>query len=238
MQEELKKLIALQASDLQIKALEDELAAGQKEIENRIEAIEEKKAEIEELSARIEDNKKERKELETGIEDNQAHIKNRQSRLMTIQTNREYQSLLKEIEETKTRIKEQEEKIVNLMELDEDIQKRLVELKNLTETGENLLKEEKEKVEKLSVNVNKKKTTIEKKRDKQAKDIPANLKSRYNQLRSNRNGVAIVGVTNSVCQGCFMNIPPQQYNEVLRGEQLIACPSCQRIMYHQSEEEN
>lgn len=238
MQEELNKLIALQASDLQIKELEEKLAAGQEEIEKRMAAIEQKNAEIEELLSKIEESEKERKELEAGIEDNHAHIKDRQSKLMTIQTNREYQSLLKEIEDTKAAAKEQEEKIVRLMEIDEDIKNRLAELRNQTETEENLLKEEKEKVEKLAQDVNKKKSAIEKKRDKQAKDIPDSLKNRYNQLRDQRNGVAIVGVSNSVCQGCFMNIPPQRYNEVMKGEQLIACPTCQRIMYHQAEGEN
>ncbi len=237
MREELNKLIALQVSDLQIKGLEDKLAAGHKEMEDRLSALEEKRAETKKLLARIESNEQERKDLEAGIEENQAHIKDRQSKLMTIQTNREYQSLLKEIEDTKAAVKEKEEKIVPLMEVDEETQKRLEELKNLIEAEEKLLKEEEVKVENLATDVNKKKTTIKKKRNKQAKDIPTSLKNRYNQLRDHRNGVAIVGVTNSVCQGCFMNIPPQQYNDVMRGEQLIACPTCQRIMYHQAEGE-
>jgi hypothetical protein len=31
-----------------------------------------------------------------------------------------------------------------------------------------------------------------------------------------------------------MTAPPQQYNEVRRGDQICSCPACQRILYHQS----
>ena len=46
---------------------------------------------------------------------------------------------------------------------------------------------------------------------------------------------AIVPVINGVCQGCFMSIPPQQFNDILRGDKLLNCPTCQRILYHQPE---
>ncbi|MCI5146993.1 MAG: hypothetical protein D3923_16090 [Candidatus Electrothrix sp. AR3] len=33
-----------------------------------------------------------------------------------------------------------------------------------------------------------------------------------------------------------MTVPPQQYNEALKGNQLCFCPACQRILYYLSEE--
>jgi hypothetical protein len=29
-----------------------------------------------------------------------------------------------------------------------------------------------------------------------------------------------------------MNIPPQLWNEIIRSDKMIVCPSCQRIFYH------
>jgi predicted nucleic acid-binding Zn-ribbon protein len=33
-----------------------------------------------------------------------------------------------------------------------------------------------------------------------------------------------------------MNIPPQRYNQLLKGDQLFDCPTCQRIIYHRPED--
>ena len=71
------------------------------------------------------------------------------------------------------------------------------------------------------------------KRDKQAGSINGSMIQKYEILRERRNGLAIVNVLEGVCQGCFMNLPPQKYNMLLRGDQVLECPSCQRLIYHQ-----
>jgi hypothetical protein len=43
--------------------------------------------------------------------------------------------------------------------------------------------------------------------------------------------LAVVSVRNGTCQGCNMNIPPQLYNVLQRGQTIETCPSCHRIIY-------
>ncbi|CAD7771580.1 C4-type zinc ribbon domain protein [Candidatus Methanoperedenaceae archaeon GB37] len=50
-------------------------------------------------------------------------------------------------------------------------------------------------------------------------------------IRKRRNGRAVVSVNDAVCEGCHMHIPPQNYNELLKCDKLMTCPSCQRIIY-------
>jgi predicted nucleic acid-binding Zn-ribbon protein len=40
-----------------------------------------------------------------------------------------------------------------------------------------------------------------------------------------------VEVAGGICQGCYMNIPPQLSNEIIRNDKVHLCPSCQRILY-------
>ena len=40
-------------------------------------------------------------------------------------------------------------------------------------------------------------------------------------------------MSDSVCQGCYMTLPPQQVIEVRRSDKLNLCPTCQRILYFQ-----
>ncbi|MFZ5758539.1 MAG: zinc ribbon domain-containing protein [Thermodesulfobacteriota bacterium] len=237
MKEDLSRLIALQEIDLQIKKIDDEMAARQADLEKRRGSIEEKKQKLTKHSVTIDNAAQRRRELEAEIEDSQAHIKDRQTKLMSVQTNREYQSLLKEIEENKKNNKRREDEIVVLMEQMETLQKKISDLTNVTASEEQLLTEAEEQTAKMAEDMQTKRTKFEKTREQQAVKIPDNLRRRYDQLLEKRNGLAITGVTAGVCQGCYMNIPPQQFNEVLKGEQLLSCPTCQRLMFHQPEED-
>jgi len=42
----------------------------------------------------------------------------------------------------------------------------------------------------------------------------------------------VVAVSSAICQACYMNIPPQLWNDVLRNERVNLCPSCQRILFY------
>ncbi|MCB2184473.1 MAG: hypothetical protein KQH63_20810 [Desulfobulbaceae bacterium] len=239
MKEDLLRLITLQDIDLQIKELDDEMKAGFSDLEKRQSSIAAKKELVEGYTVRIQDNEQRLRELEAEMEDAVVHIKDRQTKLMNVQTNREYQSLLKEIEETKKANKDREEEIVHLMEKIESLRKKISDETNVCQSEEELLGEAQKEIEKKEKKLQTQKSKFEKNRTQQASKIPEPLSRRYDQLREKRNGLAIIGVKDGVCQGCFMNIPPQQFNEVLRGEQLLSCPTCQRLMYHQAEvEEN
>jgi len=53
---------------------------------------------------------------------------------------------------------------------------------------------------------------------------------RYASIRMRR-GLAVVSVRSGTCQGCNMNIPPQLYIVIQRGQTIETCPSCHRIIY-------
>ena len=47
---------------------------------------------------------------------------------------------------------------------------------------------------------------------------------------SRRGGLAVVEIRGGTCQGCRMHVPPQLFNQIQRNEQVILCPSCQRML--------
>jgi predicted nucleic acid-binding Zn-ribbon protein len=65
-----------------------------------------------------------------------------------------------------------------------------------------------------------------------ASQISGELISRYELIFARRGGSAVVEVTGGICQGCYMNIPPQLWNEIIKSEKVNLCPSCQRILYY------
>ncbi len=235
MNEEIKQLTELQVIDLEIAKFDAEIGAEQAELAKREKAFNERLASIEELKEKVEAAEAQRREIEAELSDELSRIKERQSKMMQVQTNREYQSLLKEIEDGKKSIKEKEEEVVRIMEASEANTKIMAEQESMIEDEKKALANESAKVKKLADEIEGKKAKIVTKREKMAKDIKTSALRKYDMLRTRRNGKAVVGVANGVCQGCFMSIPPQHFNDILKGDRILNCPTCQRILFHQPE---
>lgn len=62
--------------------------------------------------------------------------------------------------------------------------------------------------------------------------------ARYHRLRQGKLHPAIVPVVSGSCSGCRMTLPPQVFNQLLASNgTLFTCPTCNRIIYHQPEEQ-
>jgi hypothetical protein len=232
LKEEIQNLMNLQAIDLDIQQIEIEMAKGHDELEAQRAKIQAGQILISDYQEQLELSSKRRRELEALIEDELERIKDRQTKLMNIQTNREYQSILKEIEDTKTSNKEREDELVLLLEQSEAIQNKIEVLKAANAETEEMLASETKKLKKATAKLEAEKSKILSSREEKAKKVKEKHLKRYEKLRENRNGLAVAGVTNGVCRGCNMNIPPQMFNELLKEQEILSCPTCNRMMYH------
>jgi predicted nucleic acid-binding Zn-ribbon protein len=228
----LTQLVSLQAIDLKIDQIDNAIKAEQSGLDERISALAEREAFIEELQVKINAQQLESRTLEDEMADKIAHVRERQSKMMQVQTGREQTALLKEIEDAKKGAKDNEEKIVVLMESIETLTGQISTEKNLLKGEKTIVAEETEKVRTNIEAINKGKKDKDNKRGKQADKIKKSVLKKYNTLRQRRNGLAVVNVVDGVCQGCFMAIPPQKYNMLLKGDQIFDCPTCQRLMYY------
>jgi predicted nucleic acid-binding Zn-ribbon protein len=233
--EEIKQLTELQVIDLEIAMFDAEISSEQDALADIERAFDERQASIIELKEKIEAAEAQRRELEAELADEVNRIKERQAKMMQVQTNREYQSLLKEIEDAKKTMKDKEEEIVTLMETSEANSKIMAEQENLTGDEKKSLDEETKKAKKHAASIERKKSKFVTKRKSMAKKVNAAILKKYDMLRTRRNGKAVVGVANGVCQGCFMSIPPQHFNNILKGDRMLNCPTCQRILFHDPE---
>ncbi len=234
MKEILTQLVELQAIDLDIDQIDNAIKLEQNGLDERISALADRESLISSLEEKIGAQQAESRTLEAEMADKMDHVRERQSKMMQVQTGREQTALLKEIEDAKKSAKENEEKIVVLMESTEKLTGQITEEKNLLKGEKEIVAEETEKVRANIESINKGKKTKDNVRNKQAKEIKPNLLKKYDTLRLRRNGLAVVNVLDGVCQGCFMSIPPQRYNLLLKGDQMFDCPTCQRLMYHQA----
>ena len=235
MKEAIKNLMDLQVIDLEVQKIDEQMADGHGELLTKGRQIEQGHAAITDYKEQFELGEKRRRELEATIADESDRIKDRQTKLMSIQTNREYQSILKEIEDTKVANSQREEELTLLMEQSELIQKKIEEYTNRCAEQEAQLEADSQRVAEESARLEAEKEQITRTREAQAQRVDSRYLARYEMLRSKRNGLAVTGVTRGVCRGCNMNIPPQMFNQLLKEQDLLTCPTCNRMMYHQPE---
>ncbi len=153
-------------------------------------------------------------------------------KLRMVKTNKEYQLFLREVDDNKKRKDALETELLEYLDEKEKIEGNVQE----SEKEYLLLKDQ---IETEQKDIGKKSKDDRELLDEylaQQKDIGKNidpsLMNRFVKISKMNNGLAVVNVRKEVCMGCFMNIPPQLYIEVQRGDSLISCPQCSRILYY------
>lgn len=237
MKEEIVKLIKLQAIDSEIAGFDNTIADHQAVLAGREQAIQEKQEAITVFRGKIDLLNQKQRETKSEHDEAGIRVKDRQNKMMQVQTSREHQALLKEIEENKRVFKETEDRVLQFLEQIEQLEAEVTTLENLCAGEQQLLAEEIEKVEKEIKRIETTKKAIVSQRDKEAATLEAPYLKRYAMLLDKRDRLAVVAINTNVCQGCYMALPPQQVIEIRKAEKLNTCPTCQRILYYREQEE-
>jgi predicted nucleic acid-binding Zn-ribbon protein len=175
--------------------------------------------------------RKRRKEKDKQLQMGQETLKRTRDRLLEVKTNKEYQSMLKEIETFETKNSHVEDEIISLLEELDVFEKEVKKKGEDLDVQRRRYEEEKVKMEEELDSIAKELDGCARKSEAIRKKIPAELLRKYEQIKTAMRGVAVVSVWKEVCGGCHMSIPPQLYNELQKSTVLITCPNCSRIMY-------
>lgn len=174
----------------------------------------------------------EREGLETTLVTEGENIIRSDARLKEIKTQKEYLAVSKEItsaRKMKTELEEQLlQKISRMDELKGEIEERRANLAALEENIGIQKQEVQGKVDKLESDIALDVST----RDQKMGTLPPAVVKRYGKLREMRRGIAVVEARDGSCLGCNINLPPQLYNTLFRGDDLITCPHCQRMVVY------
>jgi hypothetical protein len=158
-------------------------------------------------------------------------VKGKQARLWEIKKNEEYSAVLKEIELLKATRSALEEEILLLFDQIEEASRTVAaregELKEQDAEFARLRAAKEAELARLQEEV----AAFTKERAGRARRIEAGLLQSYARLLKSRGGLAVVPVKDSNCGGCFVALTPQNHTEVRRGEALLTCANCQRILY-------
>jgi len=229
-------LVNLQQIEIETRNVKTKISNVDQRLEKLDDRLHDFKQVIEQQESVINELNQKYRDYETDVRMNLDAIKKSEAKLSSVKTNKEYQAFLKEIDDLK----------VKNSKLEDD----MIEFLDGIEEAENTLNAKMAEYSELQTRLNNEKETIQKETEegkRQLENLDAQLKTvaagidaallaTYNKVKAlQNNAIGIVAVIDAVCQGCNLNIPPQMYNELQRGDSLKKCPICDRIIYWKNE---
>ena len=233
MKAELEKLIALQNLDTTIRKLEKELEAEPQrraEIEGE---FDQRAFEIRALESRRDEAKHSRARLENEVVEQRGRAERAERNLMSSKKQDEYTAAIREADAARKQISTLETQILEQMEsLDKAeaaLSERADEIATLNSDREARLKAFDEETKRQREQL----VTSRGEREKVFANLPKSLSTMYARISARiRDGVAVAEARNRSCTACFMSLRPQVMAEIRRGEEIITCDNCGRILFY------
>jgi predicted nucleic acid-binding Zn-ribbon protein len=230
MNEELQTLWALNTLDERLVVLQSALARFPEQRRGAEQRLVADRGRLETLKKELTGYQTRRRQIEKDIEALQAEERKYQGQLPLVKKNEEYSALLHEIAGVKKKGSDRETDLLMLMDEEERRQAERPKLEKELATVEAeisgrlgaLAAEEQAERDKAAV--------VEAERAKLLERLPAGTRSRYERIRASKGGRAVVPILKGACGGCFRAQPPQMLQEARRGDRLLTCEGCGRLL--------
>jgi len=230
-QEQINILVEVQGVELEIHQADRLVNALSHESAALDRSVAEREALVSSQKAALEDLKKAYRDLESESKVNAEMIVKSNEKLRAVKTNKEYQSILKEIDEIRKKNSVIEDRMLEQLEAIEsaevDVKAKAAELDGFVQSYQ-------EKKEAFAAKEKRERQAVEALNEKKAR-VSANADPKvinvWDDVKKKVRGLAVVPVQQAICMGCHMNIPAQLFNELQRFDELRFCPHCHRIIY-------
>jgi predicted nucleic acid-binding Zn-ribbon protein len=226
-----EQLVALQRAENEIGRIEQDLAG----IDGRIASLDTEVTAYENQVANYQEAldalRKQYRSDENEIKQIDAQIDKSKEKLRAVKTNKEYQSMLKEIDELKHKSSTTEDQMLGALEHIEKAESELAAQKAELADVKRESDVKREEIRKIADGQRETLERLQQEREKIWQAVAPKIQTLYLKVKRQGQGIGVAGVLDAVCQVCRMNIPPQQYNELLRLDMVRMCPNCQRIIY-------
>lgn len=232
MKAELEKLIDLQITDTNIRRLKTAIETADQRRASLEQEFETHASSIREIQGRRDKARAEHADFENSIAENKVHLERANRNLKHSQNQKEYETSMREADSFQKQIAAFEtqtvEKMTEIEEVEKILEERAEEINTLDAKRAAALKD----FDKEITLYRKELETETAKRQEVFVTLPANLAAAYNRLTSrSRDGIAVAAVKNGACSACFMALRPQMQAEVRKGNAILTCENCTRILY-------
>jgi uncharacterized protein len=229
--DDMRRLVRLQDIAFQIRDLEQTEATLPDRMATLERAFQERIEEIGSARLRHEDLVQQQRRLNTEREDIQERLRLAQQKLMHVNNQREYSAVLNEIDSYKSGLTGTEDRIL-------DCESQIESLAGAAAEADERIAEERRKLEESKSVLNGERDTcserllsLNSQRDELGSHLPVDVLRRFDSIFRARGGIAMARVEKESCGACHVRLRPQIINLARRGDQMVTCDSCRRILY-------
>jgi predicted nucleic acid-binding Zn-ribbon protein len=229
---DLKLAIQLQDLDRKIGELQREVASLPGHIATIEKTLEAHVRKLEADRAAVAANQRERKSLEDDIKVQEQKASKLRDQMLTAKTNEQYAAFKHEIEFCENEVRKFEDRILDRMAESEPLEQNV-------KTAEAALNKEKQQVEAEKQQV-RERTAVDqaqlqdllKTRQQSVAGMGPAVYREYERIRKARKGVAVAEAVDGRCSACHMAVRLQFHQELRRGDKVMLCESCGRILFY------
>ncbi|MGP1484973.1 MAG: zinc ribbon domain-containing protein [Campylobacter sp.] len=193
-------------------------------------------AQISDIVENITELKNQKSHTNAHIAEFNAKIKDTNKKSGTAKSEKEIKALQLEEELAREQLdaaNEEIERLEKIIDSKSDLKAQLEERQ--IELGKNLEKIEAEISAEVSA-IEKERDEIYSKKGKLIGEMNQKILTFYEKIRKWAHNTAVVPVKKQACYGCFMQINDKTYSAVIKGEDIVTCPHCGRILYKENVE--
>lgn len=191
------------------------------------------------LIAAFEDSKKalaqallDRKKFEGEVEAKEQAVRKHTGELNSVKSNDAYKALLSEIESAKAEKASIEDKILEVMESQDRLQKELKDREKTLDADKAALAAKASAIDDEEKRLDGEVAAKAAERDAFSGSLPPAAVHKYEAVRRGRPSFAPLSeVKDMACQGCRTRLTADVVNSVMKGKDAVSCENCSRILY-------
>lgn len=231
----LKTLVKLQDSKKELDELNKEIKMIQTGLDKEEKRYSSKQFHYQKNIPYLEKVESEYQRIKIDIDEINDYISQAEEKKKKIKTIKEFKAINKRIETLNQqkvvkendfldKTEELEFKKSKMEKIKESLEETKTNLEQKRKELDEIFQERKNDIKKVTT----RKETIEKK-------LPFRVITIFNRIYRNKDQTALVSVKKNVCHGCFTLLPKQISVNLQEANDLVFCPFCSRILYHEKE---
>ncbi len=232
MLQEVTLAVELQAIDRKIANLEKEIAA----LPVHIAAIEKKlgshKLRLEIDRTALAANLRDRKKMEGDIQVHDQKISKLKGQMLDAKNNEQYRAFQNEISWCETEVRKAEDKIIELMEQAEPLDKNVKTAEAALKVEQAEVESEKRRAQDRSAEDQKFLADANAIRQGIVSKLDPKLYLKYQQIKKKTKGTVVADATDGRCEGCQISLRPQLFQDLKVGDRVMFCELCGRILMY------
>jgi len=236
MRDLLKQLLELQSLDTSLIKVEEDLKGLPRELSSRDGELKAKKDSVQENLAEVQEAQVKVHGIETEIKALEERVTKFDAESNTVRDNAQLFAIQHQIKSLREEIGKFEDQALALFSKIEELETEGGKIKEgLVSTEEEHERFRKNVEEEIAVRKEEKKK-LQVQRDALCPSINSEILAQYERVLAKRDGVAVAAIEDSICQGCSMEIIPNDFVKLVKCKEIVYCRNCNRILYMPVEE--